>query len=158
MQNLDSWLLGAKLFGNTLESIGVYFEDKIQAETLEYNAFVAEREMLQLQKYKKQELHKAVTMQRRLLARQVAITAGSGRSFSGSPLDVMARSESEALIDQNIIRANTAAAMGRLGGRAIFERSSAEFAKKYALGKSLSSLMISGSMTTLKHFAKKKSK
>lgn len=142
--DLNSWIMGMGIAGLGLQAYGAYSEGEARAEALEYNAFVAEQDAKEVEKAKKHELHKSVTAQRKLLARQWAVAAASGRSMSGSPLDVMNRTESEALLDQSIIRSNAATAKGRLHGQAIMDRGQAESARKMGRAKSITGLFISG--------------
>lgn len=145
MPNLNSWILQTQLLGLGLQTYGTYIESQVQAETLEYNAVIAERDVGIVEKYKKHELHKVRTEQRKLLAKQIAATAASGRSFSGSPLAVMARSQSEAQTDMDIVRSNAARSKGRLYGQAIFDRGSAETIEKTGKARAFSNLLVSGS-------------
>jgi len=157
--NLDAYLLGAQMLGVVTQSLGAYMEGEASAATREYNASVAERDAEQVEKSKKHELHKARTSQRRLLAKQIAATAASGRQMSGSPLDVMARSESEALTDQEIIRSNAAMAKGRLYGQAEFEKGAAKTDKTLGRSKAFSNLLIGGSSSYAKsNYFKKRGK
>lgn len=142
--NLNPWVAGLGIFGAGMQAYGSYQESQMKAEALEYNAFVAEEEAKQIEKAKEHELHKSMTAQRKLLARQVAATAASGRSMAGSPLDVMNRTESEALLDQSIIRSNAALSKGRAHGQAIMDKGSAKTTRSMGKAKSLAGLFISG--------------
>ena len=157
--NLDAFLLGAQLFGTVMQSYGAHQAAEAEAATLEFNATIAEMDAKQVEKAMKQELHKAKTAQRRLLARQVANTAASGRQMSGSPLSVMARSESDAERDQEIIRSNAANAKGRLYGEATYTKAKAGTVKASGRTRGLSNLLIGGSTAYAKsNYFKKKGK
>jgi hypothetical protein len=143
--NIDAYLLGANLFGNVLQAYGQYQAAEAAAETMEYNATIAERDALQVAEATEFELHKARTTQRKLLARQIAATAASGRQMSGSPLDVMARAESEALMDQAIIRSNSATARGKLHAQSSYDRMRADVTRDAGRAKAFTSLMSSTS-------------
>ena len=142
--NLNSWIMSTQMLGLGLQAYGTYVESQAKAEALEYNAYVAERDASIVEKHTKHEIHKAKTTQRKLLARQIAATAASGRSFSGSPLEVMARSESEALMDQRIIRENGARERGRLHGQAIMDRGAAVSTKRSGRNRAFAGLLTSG--------------
>lgn len=155
--NMDAFLLGAQLFGTVMQSYGAYQEGQATAAALEHNAMMAMKDAEQVAKSEKHELHKAKTEHRRLLAKQIAATAASGRQMSGSPLSIMARSESEAQRDQEIIRSNSANAQGRLYGEASFGKGRAAGVKASARTKSLTNLLIGGSSAYAKSNYFKKS-
>ena len=154
----DAWVLGAQMFGTILQSYGAYSEAQAKAETLEYNAMVAEKDALQVEKAKKHELHKARTAQRRLLAKQIVATASSGRQMSGSPLDVMARSEADAQTDQRIIISNSAREQARLYGQSAFGKGQAKSTKARGRGRAFANLMVGGANQYAKSNYFKKSK
>lgn len=157
--DLNSWVLGLGALGLGLGAVGSYMEGEATAAALEFNASMAEIDAEQVEKAKEHELYKTKRARRKLLARQVAATAASGRSFSGSPLEVMARSESEALRDEAIIRSNAATAKGSLYAKATFDKARAKTEKKLAVSKSLSGLLISGSnMYAKSNYFKKRGK
>lgn len=159
MPNMDAFLLGTQLSGIIMQSYGAYTAGQAEAATLEFNAQVAQMDIEQVEKAKDHELHKAKTAQRRLLARQVAAAAASGRQLSGSPLSVMARSESEAQRDQEIIRSNAANAKGRLYSEATFTQAKASAAKASGTTRSLSNILIGGSNAYAKsNYFKKRGK
>lgn len=142
--NMNAWVLGLSMAGTLMQSVGAYQEGEATAAALEFNAFQAEEDAKQVEKAKEHELHKSKMNRRKLLARQVAATAASGRQMSGSPLDVMARAENEALRDEGIIRSNAARAKGKLYGQAAHDKSQAKMAKSLGRTKSLSNLLIGG--------------
>ncbi len=144
------------LIGLGMDITGGLSEADEQAATLEYNATVAQLDAEQVEKQKGQELHKLKTAQRKLLARQIAVTAASGRDFSGSPLDVIARSESAFLLDAHILESNAALAKGRLYSEAIFsaDRASATLSagRTRAVGTGFSSV---GKLVGKNYFGRK---
>lgn len=118
-----------------MQAYGQIQESKAKAATMDYNADVAAADAKLAEKAKGVELHKAKTRQRSLLARQNAVVAASGRDYSGSPLDVINRSEAEALLDQNIITLNANTAIGRLYGQVAIDRGSASAALHFGRSK-----------------------
>ena len=156
--NMDAYLLGANMFGTVLQAFGSYQESEAKAAALEYNAQVAEADARQVDKSKEHELHKSKTVQRRVLAKQIATAAASGRQMSGSPLDVMARTESEALTDQEIIRSNAASAQGRLYSQSANDKGRASSVKSQGRSRALSKLLLGGGSSYAKsnYFKKKK--
>lgn len=121
--------------GMGMQAIGQIQESKAKSATMDYNADVAAADAKLAEKAKTVELHKAKTRQRSLLARQNAVVAASGRDYSGSPLDVINRSEAEALLDQNIIALNANTAIGRLYGQVAIDRGSASAALHFGRSK-----------------------
>ena len=148
--NMNAFVLGAGMLGTVMQSFGAYQEGQATAAALEFNAFQAEEDVKQVEKAKQHELHKAKTKRKRLLARQIAATAASGRQTSGSPLELMARAETEALRDEGIIRSNAAMAKGKLYGQAAHDKSRAKTAKSLGTSKALSNLFIGGANTYAK--------
>jgi hypothetical protein len=152
--NVQEVLLATGIIGSATQAVGTYMEGKVKSEIQEYNAFVSEQDALQIDKSKKHELRKSRLARRKLMGRQIAFAAASGRSYSGSPLDIINRSESEALINESIIRSNSALAKGRASGQAIIGRQGAKSTKKMATSKSLSSLMSSTASHATNYFGK----
>lgn len=102
-----------QMIGMGVSAYGERQQAKLQAANMEYEAYVAEQDAQNLEKAGELEKHKLRTAQRKLLARQVALAAASGRDISGgSPLAIMEASERAFLLDQQIISYNTARATG----------------------------------------------
>jgi len=115
----------ASLVGSITEGYGAIQEGNQTADAFSFNAYGNEQDALSIERSGEFKLHRAKTGARMLLARQVAATAASGRSYSGSALDVMARSERSALMDQEIIQGNTLRAAANKRAKAIMNKAAA---------------------------------
>lgn len=146
------------IIGALGQAYGTYQQAEQQAETMEYNALIAEKDAELVEKSKKLELHKAKTTQRKLLARQIAIMGATGRAFSGSPLDVIARSESEAMLDQFTIIENAEIAKGRLYGQAAIGRAGARGTRHIGRGSAVGTFGTTAASMALSQADKKKTK
>lgn len=106
--------------GAGVSAVGELQESRQQAEALEHNANIANQDARLVEARGEEELRKARRDRRRLLARQVAIAAASGRDIGGgTPLDIINRSQQELVIDENIIQFNTRTAASALRERAV---------------------------------------
>lgn len=98
----------AAVTGGVISAVGQQKEGKAQKKALKHNAFIAQQNSDLIKKQTEQELHKAKTRRRRLLARQIAVAAASGRDISGgSPLAVIEASERAGILDEKIIDFNS---------------------------------------------------
>ena len=108
-----------QMIGQGLEAYGEYSETKTAAAELEYEGYIARQDAELIGEAGELELHKAKTDRRKLLARQVAIAAASGRDISGgSPLAIIEASERALVLDEQVIAFNTQIAVGRKLGEA----------------------------------------
>lgn len=114
-----------------------------QARAMEHNAFLAEQDAITLKKQEGYQLHALKTKYRDILAKQVAFAAASGRSLSGSPLDVIARSEADALIEQGILKSNTIMGVTKFQSEALMSRTQATSTKASGYIQSFSGLLSS---------------
>ncbi len=140
----------AGIVGSVTQIVGTMDEAQSRASAMKYNASVAASDAKIAEKAKGIELHKSRTARRKLLARQNAVIAASGRDYSGSPLDLIARSESEALLDESIIRLNADIKIGRLYGQVALERGSAKAALSLGRAKAGRQLFSSASKFGMK--------
>lgn len=135
-----SYLAVASIIGTMTQAYGQYAEAEQASEAMEYNSRVAEMDAQKVEKQKEFELHKLEGEKKRLLARQVATMAASGRSFSGSPLEVMARTEESFLTDASAIRYNATQSQARLYGEAAHQRGFGKAEKAIGTAKGFSTL------------------
>lgn len=136
------------------QAYGTYSQGEAQKDAMEYNAMVAEYDIQRQEEHKEHELHKEKTRQRRLLAKQVNAAAASGRSFSGSPLDVIARSESDSLINQSIILSNVKAAKGRIYSQAASDKAYGSIARNTSRQKMFNDALYMSGQASRGYFGK----
>lgn len=143
MAAMTAIMLGIGLASSAAGSVE---EGRQKASAMKYNARVAENDAKLAEKSKEIEIGKHRTAVRKLLARQNAVIASSGRSYSGSPLDIISRSESEALLDESIIRMNADVRISKLRSQSMLDRGSASAAASLGRAKAARSLaMAAGS-------------
>lgn len=148
----------AGMVGSITQIAGTLDEASSNASAMKYNAAVAANDAKMAEKAKGIELHKSRTARRKLLARQNAVIAASGRDYSGSPLDIIAQSESAALLDESIIRMNADMKIGRLYGQAALDRGSATSALNLGRAKAGRQLFSSASKFAMKGLDSAKSR
>lgn len=150
--------MAASIIGSMAQAYGAVEEGKQKADAMKYNAAVAANDAKLAEKSKKIELHKHKTATRKLLARQNAVIASSGRAYSGSPLDVLARSESEALLDESVLRLNADMRINKYRNQSMMDRAGAGAALRLGRAKASRSIMSSAGKFGLKYTDKQKTK
>lgn len=102
-----------QLIGGLTQAYAGLEAGKAEAESLEYDAYIAQQDAQLIEEAGEFELGKARTERRRLLSRQVAMAAASGRDISGgSPLAFIEAQERAALMDEQVISFNKNIAVG----------------------------------------------
>lgn len=127
--------------GAITEAYGAITEGLSRSAANLQNASLAEQDILALELRGEQDLDQSRQEGRMLLARQVAITASTGRSFSGSALDVMARSERQSLEEQNIINHNMRLSIAAKQNQAATARTESRIATRAGYAKAFTQLL-----------------
>lgn len=150
--------MATALLGMGAQAAGTIQESRAKADAMEYNASVAANDAMLAEKSKQIELHKHKTATRNLLARQNAVIASSGRDYSGSPLDVLARSEAAAMLDESIIRMNATMKVSKLEGQSIMDRGAASATVGFGKSRATAKLLSSSGKFGLKYQDRQKTK
>ena len=143
-QDKDRMALASGI-GAITQAYGAITEGLDKAVAHKQNAYLAEQDIEAIERRGEFDLDQSRREGRMLLARQVAITASTGRSFSGSALDVMARSERMSLQEQNIIDHNMRLAVAGKQNQARTARTEARIATRNGYAKAFTQLLNSAS-------------
>ena len=142
--------------GAGVEAGGQFLEADLEASALEYNSTLAKQEAIALNYSKKFALDKSKRENRRLLARQTAITAASGRGFFGSPLAIMLESQTQGKLDEQIITYNHDLRIGRAYGESRILKAQGKATRLFGGIKAVNTLT-EGAVNSFNLFAPKKS-
>jgi len=134
----------ASLAGGITKAGGQFLQAQEEAHLLGYNAFLEGQQARFLEKQKKFDLDKLKNRRRKVLGRQVATTAASGRGFYGSALSIMVESEKQALIDEHITKFNADMAIGRSYSKRSLLRAQAGSRRLTGTAQALTTLTESG--------------
>jgi len=102
-----------QMVGSGMGAMSEYSQLKEEAASMEYEAYIAEQDAQNIERAGNFEQGKLKTSRRKMLARQVALAAASGKDISGgSPLALLESSERAYLLDEQILAWNKHTAVG----------------------------------------------
>ena len=132
------------IMSSVMTAFGAISEAHGKSTAYKSNAWMLEQDSIALERRGMLRLGQAKDSGRMLLARQVAAVAASGRGYSGSALDVMARSERTSLLEQQMIQEDIIYGKANLKNKAAMMRANASIAKSAGYANAVSSLLSSG--------------